>query len=195
MSEQSLLFDLHPEGTEPPASQRPITPGCLLPLPVKQQVDMRRACAILDVTPFMTITLRKRGLIRGYRADGSSNKYTFLLFDYESIVAFCDKLRRQFLIPDRRPHLAPGRRWRDVDLLPFPKHETCPIEDLMTGLDVSYYHAVKRIEEGAVEAYRLYNGSPWRIHKPSLFRLADRMKQDLESGQSVPKPPRRRRSC
>ena len=190
-SDNLLLFEMHPLGTEPPVAQRPITPGCLLPAPANQFVDIERAAAIFDVSKRLVLEMIRPDMLRGYQL-APTMRWNI---EYASIVEFCDRLRLEYAIRDRRPKLppaAPGiaRRWRDADLLPFPKADTVSVREVVTGLDVDKTIALNLVEEGAFEAYRIFKGSPWRISKTSLFAYRDRKRAELAQGGFRGRPPR-----
>jgi hypothetical protein len=178
--DQPTLFDLHPEGIEPPIERREITPGCLLPAPPSHFVDLERACRIFGVTHPVVANMLRSGLISGGRLGPKMR----LQIDYASIVACCDALRVKYHIHDRRPKIAPGRRWRDADLLPFPLTDTVSAQDVMVGLDLTKTGALNLVEEGAFEAYRIFDGSPWRISKTSLFAFRDRKRAEYGTGRT-----------
>jgi hypothetical protein len=186
-SEQIPLFDLHPDGSEPPIARRVITEGCLLPWPSNVVVDVKRASEIFDVSQSSVMTMLKTGVLDGYQLSPSMRWNT----SYGSIVEFCDRLRIKFAIADRRPKLPAGRRWRDADLLPFPKSDTVIVKDVMTGLEVTRDLALKLIEEGAFEAYCLFLHAPWRVSKTSLYAYRDRLRAQAASGGYRGRPARR----
>jgi excisionase family DNA binding protein len=97
---------------------------------------------------------------------------------YQSIVDFCDELRKRYCITDRRPPLAnPLLRHRDADLLPFPIEDTLNIEQTAEILGYSSPTPVRlMIEEGRFEAYQFFPGSPWRVSKTSLAAYLERVR-------------------
>ena len=175
-SSQPLLFDIHPLGTEPPVAQRVITPGCLLPAPANLFIDAQRAADILDVSRNRVLAMRKSGVLRGYQLN-QSKQWNIL---YESLVELCDGLRIKHSIADRRTRtLKPGQRWRDAEILPFPKDDTVTVEDAMRGLGTHRRMIEHLIEEGQFEAYQLYPCASWRISKTSLFAFRARKAEQL----------------
>ena len=180
MPEQALLFDLHPEGTEPPIPQRKITPACLLPWPPNQDVDVARAAAILRLTQNEVIRLAKAGHISGYQLRKRRGSREPWRISYQSIVDLCDRLRVKYAIRDRRPKLGVGRRWRDADLLPFPISDTVGIKEVRTGLCLGHNKAFRLIEEGPFDAYRFTPNHTWRISKTSLYAYRDSKKAEIE---------------
>jgi hypothetical protein len=185
-ADRLTLFDMHPEGTEPPIAQRPITLGCLLPAPAKQFVDVERAADIFGVSKQVILEMMHSDILSGYQISPNMRWN----IEYSSIVEFCDRLRVEYCIRDRRPKLVPGRRWRDADLLPFPITDTVSIKEVTTGLDVTKEIALNLTEEGAFEAYRIFKGSPWRISKTSLFTFRDRKRAELAAGGFRGRPAR-----
>ncbi len=176
------LFDIHPTGTEPPIAQRKITPGCLLPAPDNLFVDATRAALILDVSYTQLRVMLGAGLLAGYQIN-RRNGWKVL---YSSIVQFCDGLRVKYHIADRRARrLAPGMRWRDAELLPFPKEDTVSVDEAMVGFGFSRQRVIHLLEEGKVDAYQLYGKCAWRISKSSLFAFRDRKKDELGLPASV----------
>jgi hypothetical protein len=171
-SDYPTLFDMQPEGAPLPVAHRPITPGCLLPLPAKACIDTRRAAAILQVTTNTVQKLLRKGLITGFRVCGS-NTWSI---EYDSVVEFCNRLRVEFHIRDRRPAKLTSGRWRDADLLPFPIADTVTVQDAMRGLSANCVIVHRLCEEGKLESYRFYGHAPWRISKASLFAYADQLK-------------------
>ncbi len=186
-SPQQTLFEMHPVGTEPPIADRKITPGCLLPIAPNLVVDIKRAAEILDVSEPTILKLRQLGCIDGYQLTGT-RRWNIA---YQSIVDFCDRLRIEHALHDRRAKLLPGRRWTDKEILPFPKEDTVSVEDAMRGLDQAKDATLKLIEEGAFEAYRLHPNSSWRISKTSLFAYRDRLKEQLSQPRFAGRPGRR----
>jgi hypothetical protein len=180
------LFDIHPLGTEPPIAQRPITPGCLLPIPENKVIDADRAAGILNVSRTTIWDLLDEKLLRGYQL-GRSQPWNIL---YDSVVELCDDLRLRFHIADRRKRkLKPGQRWRDDELLPFPAEDTISLNEAAVGLGSQRKIVLHLIEEGKFDAYQLYERGSWRISKSSLFAFAA---QKAEEVTQTPSGPRRR---
>ena len=176
MIEQATLFDLQPEGTEPPIAQRRITLGCLRPTPANQVIDTRRAGRILAIDECTVLKMLRLRLLCGYQLEGGNEPWQIT---YASVVDLCDRLRVDFAIKDRRPSARSGVRWRDEDLLPFPMNDTVTVQDVVTGLDISKRKALHLIESGRFESYRLMHGSNWRVSKTSLYHYAERLKMQL----------------
>jgi hypothetical protein len=95
---------------------------------------------------------------------------------YSSIVAFCNFLRAEYGIEDRRPKLDhPMFRYRDEDLLPFPLSDTIYSAEVLAALGYSDHRPmVHLIEEGHFEAYQLNREGPWRISRTSFKHFLDK---------------------
>lgn len=145
----------------------------LLPFAEKEWISVPRACSILSVAPTTFYRLRK---LRG--PDGKPLLETLDMgrgmhrVKYASLVAFCDRIRERYAIPDRRPKLDhPMFRHRDEDLLPFPARDIMGTTEALTYLPfVNDAAVLSRIEEGCFEAYRLADAPlwRWRISRPSF---------------------------
>jgi len=151
----------------------PESPQFVLPFAEKEYVDMTRAANILGASWQTVMRLAQSGTIDmiEYRYRGWKK------VRYQSIVDFCDSLRRHYAIPDRRPVLsAPYLRHRDCDLLPFPLRDTMGFEEAKQALGVTSDRVLPLlIEEGRFEAYRLVIGAPWRISRPSFLEYLETM--------------------
>jgi len=145
----------------------------LLPFAEKEYIDTARAAKILGVTDVTVLSLYNAGYIEVIDYAPRKRKRV----RYQSIVDFCDRLRKQYSIADRRPPLSnPILRHRDSDLLPFPLEDTITIEEVCEILGYSSPTAVRQmIEEGRFEAYQFFPGSPWRISKTSLAAYLERV--------------------
>jgi hypothetical protein len=180
------LFDIHPLGTEPPIAQRPITPGCLLPIPENKVIDADRAAGILNVSRTTIWDLLDEKLLRGYQL-GRSQPWNIL---YDSVVELCDDLRLRFHIADRRKRqqlviAPPLARFQ----LAFPAEDTISLNEAAVGLGSQRKIVLHLIEEGKFDAYQLYERGSWRISKSSLFAFAA---QKAEEVTQTPSGPRRR---
>ena len=149
----------------------------LAPFAEREYVDVKRAAKILGVS--QTTVLELCGSIGGRppRLDcinWAPNKRKRIR--YQSIVDFCDALRKRYAIADRRPPLTnPIFRHRDADLLPFPLDDTIYVEDAMKILGyISAWPVYKLIEEGAFEAYLLSVRIRWRISRTSFAAFIKR---------------------
>lgn len=158
----------------------PESPQMFLPFAEKEYVDMARACRILGVGWETVRRLADTGQVDliEYRERGWKR------IRYQSLIDFCERLRREYGIPDRRPHLsAPYLRHRDEDLLPFPLADTMYSEEATSALGVSKNVLAHLIEEGRFEAYRMVlsggeavKGSPWRISRASFGQYLIKIK-------------------
>lgn len=92
---------------------------------------------------------------------------------YSSIIAFCDFLRAQYSIDDRRPRLdRPWLRHRDEDLLPFPLSDTIHSTEVLRALGYQDRRPmVNLIKDGRFDAYRLSAEYVWRISFSSFKRF------------------------
>lgn len=137
-------------------------------------IDAQRACRILGVSYRTLMRLAKRRSIE-WLDDG---KLSWKRVRYNSIVNFCDRLRMDHKIADRRPQLsAPYLRHRDEDLLPFPLQDTMSAQEVLPVLGFAKTDSVVRlIEEGCFEAYQLVLHAPWRVSRSSLLAYLDRVR-------------------
>jgi hypothetical protein len=92
---------------------------------------------------------------------------------YSSIIAFCDFLRAEYCIEDRRPKLiGPMTRHRDEDLLPFPSTDAIYLAEVMAALGYRDERAILRlVEERRFDGYQLTCGGVWRISRISFERF------------------------
>lgn len=95
---------------------------------------------------------------------------------YNSIVVFCDRLRADYGIADRRPVLSPPyQRHQDEDLLPFPLQDTMGSQEARTALGYAKTDSLVRlIEARCFEAYQFTPQAPWRVSRSSLVDHLDR---------------------
>lgn len=143
----------------------------LLPFAEREYIDVKRAARILGVSHSTTLELHRDGEIE--MIDYAKHKRKRVR--YQSVVDFCDRLRKKHSIADRRPRLdAPFLRHRDDDLLPFSIEDTIGMEEVMEILGYSSRTPVYlMIEEGRFEAYQISNRNPWRISRSSLALYLD----------------------
>jgi hypothetical protein len=143
----------------------------VLPWAEREWIDVPRTCRILGCSWTTIVRLVEAGSIDllDFRRRGWKK------IRYASVVTYCDRLREQFAIADRRPPLSsPILRHRDEDLLPFPLRDTIGVADVREALNLGYQTRVLQfIEEGAFEAYQLIPGSPWRVSLSSFQRWLD----------------------
>ncbi len=144
----------------------------VLPFAEREYIDSRRACRILGVSYRTLMRLAASKHIEWLDYAKTSHKRV----RYKSVVDFCDRLREQHKIVDRRPQLsAPYLRHRDEDLLPFPLKDTMTTEAVLVVLGFSQPdRLVMMIEEGQVEAYQIIPQGPWRVSGSSLLAHLDR---------------------
>src|ERR1035438_4844091 len=144
----------------------------VLPFAEKEYIDNRRASHILGVGRSTVQRMAEIGLLSWI----DYGKPSWKRINYRSLVEYCNHLRREHNIPDRRlPLSAPYLRYPDVDLLPFPLIETATAQEAMRALGFEKLdHIVGRIEEGCFEAYQLVPRAPWRIWRPSLRDFINR---------------------
>ncbi len=136
--------------------------------PVSQYIDIdrRRARGILGVGMRTLERLTASGRIDWV----NRGKKTHKLLRYQSLVDFCDEVHQRHRIPDRRPRLGAGMRYRDEDLLPFPLADTICAKEACDLLDLRHPASIVRlVEEGKFEAYQLVPRGPWRISRSSLY--------------------------
>lgn len=159
----------------------------LLPFAEKEYVSVQRTAQILRVsqsTIYRLASTRDRDgqlLINLIEYRRNARKRVL----YSSIVRFCDKLRAEYCIADRRPPLSnPIFRHRDDDLLPFPWSDTINSGIALSALGYeSNKPLLNLIEEGRFEAYRLIRETPWRISRSSFMAfLASTRDRAPESG-------------
>ena len=142
----------------------------------KEYVESRRARRILGVSPHTLKRLATMGFIL-WMYYGVSWKRV----NYQSIVDYCDHLRQQHKIADRRPPLGRGMRYRDVDLLPFPLADTVSGKEAARAMGYEKVDSVvSRIEAGCFEAYQTMPGGNWRVSRSSLQRFIEASQQHTQ---------------
>jgi excisionase family DNA binding protein len=146
-------------------------PKLELPFQRTQEIDTERAASILGVSKKTLRRILEKQLIRAYRTGDHKAPWRI---EYSAVVEYCDKLRVQYCISDKRVGLsASRRRYRDHELLPFPLDQTIYVAEVRERLKCSHEVVVHLIESGSLVGYQLLfeqQGSPWRIHEPSLDR-------------------------
>ena len=146
----------------------------LLPFAQRECIDASRAMGILGVSYTTLARIALSGLIDWYDHGKTSPKS----IRYQSLVDFCDGIRKQHRIPDRRPPLEGGLRYRDEDILPFPLRETVSAPFAADAMGFIRITAVVRlIEEGRFEAYQLVPRARWRISRLSLLAYMDGLRR------------------
>lgn len=157
------------------------------PRPIKafaerEYIDAPRCCCILGcswTTLLRLVEAREIDLV-DFRARGRKR------VRYASVVAYCDRLRGQYKIANRRPQLDHAiLRHHDRDLLPFRLDDTVSSGVVMEALGFEKVDSiVYLLEEGAFEGYQLMPHSPWRISRSSLQRFIDRTVPRSEPGKA-----------
>jgi excisionase family DNA binding protein len=137
------------------------------PFAEREYIDMPRCCRILGVNETVTRRLAESGLIKLIDHLPRTRKK----IRYQSVVDLCDRLRKEYGIPDARPRLSAAYlRHRDADLLPFPLTDTICSNEAMELIGCGFYTLTRLIDEGRILAYRLAPGArtPWRISRSSV---------------------------
>jgi len=167
---ESTIFD-EPGMRDPVKAKN--TQTVLPSFPEREYVDMGRACRILGLSWTTVSRLAASGMVDmvDYRS------HSVKRIRYASIVDLCNRLRREFAIPDRRkPQSSPSLRYRDEDLLPFPLSDTITADDALGAMgSVSRKGFLKLVEEGRFWAYRFAQAAPWWISRSSLAAYLDRV--------------------
>jgi hypothetical protein len=142
-------------------------PKLALPFQRSQEIDVSRMCSILGVSQQTAIRMIRGGLVPG------AYKVASWRIPYDSVVAYCERLRLEYRISERSAPRPAAGRMRDRDLLPFRLDETIYMQQTMDVLDCSINAVIHLIEEGALTAYKVTlegSGCRWRIYRPSLER-------------------------
>jgi hypothetical protein len=146
-------------------------PKLELPFQRTQEISSERTAAILGVSMMTVLRMLDKKLLRAYRASKQRSPWRI---EYASVVEYCDRLRVQYCISDKRVGLGGSRRrYRDRELLPFPLDQTIDIAEVRERLQCTHNVAVHLIESGSLVGYQVLferPGSAWRIHAPSLDR-------------------------
>jgi hypothetical protein len=94
--------------------------------------------------------------------------------EYDSVVAYCNRLRvHHFISEDRLLRTPKQGRLRDEDLLPFPTEQTIDASEVMRRLGISRETVTGLIQAGHIVGYQILietKSCPWRIYAPSLDR-------------------------
>lgn len=145
-------------------------------------IESERACRILGVGYRTLMRLAKSGLIEWF----DSKKLSWKRVRYYSIVDFCDRLRVEHKIADRRPVLSlPYEHHRDENLLPFPLLDTVSGVEALAALGYAKTDSLVRlIKDGCFDAYQLIPQSSWRVSCSSLRAYLVRA-----NSRSNPAPP------
>lgn len=159
------------------AHPKPAAPLPPLPFERNKEIDIARACRILDTNNTTVRVLLKKKLIRSYKIKGGKTGNSTYRIEHASIVEYCDQLRLTYHIAPRKP--VAGRP-ADHTILPFPASETISTQDVMDHLDVSLNTVRKLFDTGDLIAYQLIvdSNSPWRIWRPSFVRYLETLRRD-----------------
>jgi hypothetical protein len=155
---QFELFDSAPAHAEP-------TPRLALPFQRSATIDKTRLGSILKISDNTARRMILRGEFRAYEGPKG------WCVEYDSVIAYCNRLRVHYRISDTMIERPKHGRLRDRDILPFPWDETVDMAYTIGVLDCSAMHVLRLIDEGKLIAYQIQidrNGCPWRIHRPSL---------------------------
>ena len=165
--------DIEPDSIE--------VPRTLEPFAEKEYIDMPRCCRIFGVNETVARRLAESGFIDLIDHLPRGRKK----IHYKSVVNFCDRLRKKYGIPDRRPALqSPYLRHRDADLLPFSLSDTIYSNEAMQLIGCAFYTLTRLIDEGRILAYRLAPGArtPWRISRVSVENHMQLVKRGVAGG-------------
>lgn len=143
----------------------------------KRYVSVRRTARIFGVA-ISTVHEMLKNDFRDSRPAllaASSHRLQWRRILYSSIVDFCDFLRVEYGIADRRPRLdRPMLRHRDEDLLPFPLADTIHSDEALRALGyVTQRPLIHMIEDRRFDAYSLNGQRNWRISRTSFKRFLE----------------------
>lgn len=171
-----------------PAAERP--PKLELPFQRSAEIDKARVAKILGVSHATASRMVEAKLFRAYRSPGEK----ILRIEYDSVVAYCNRLRLEYRISEKMIERPRGRRLRDEDLLPFPLKDTISLKEVCRVLDCDGSAAQRLIEEGALTGYQVQigrAGCPWRVHLPSLERYVASLHAEAAAAPSPHRSPSR----
>jgi hypothetical protein len=154
----------------------------------KEYIDVRRTARIFGVGMSTVYRMAEKG----YRDGRSAIEFVSYRRQmrkrvlYSSIIAFCDFLRAEYGVENRRPKLdGPMLRHRDEDLLPFPLSDTIYSAEVLSALGYEDRRPLVRLmEEGRFDAYRLTVEYTWRISRSSFISFLKKT-QHRESDYTV----------
>ena len=176
----------------PPAAEQ--APKLALPFQPAATIDIARVSSILNLDKRRVTLMVEAGLFRCFPKGSKTREYWQI--EYDSVVAYCDRLRVHYAISHKRAPIGEGRRRRrDDELLPFPKEMTVSTREVMGVLDYSRSQVCDLIESGDLVAYQILidtPGCPWRIYKPSLERYVASL-HDIADGKRSRKSTHRTR--
>lgn len=163
-------------------------PESICPFVEREYVDVPRTARILGVS-FSTVyrlTQRRDAGEHAFLELVSYRPQAHKRVLYSSIVRFCDAVRSEYGIEDRRPKLDhPRFRHRDEDLLPFPLSDTIYSAETLAALGYEDRRVlVHLIEEGRFDAYKLIPESTWRISRSSFKAFLGRTRPTVNEAAS-----------
>jgi hypothetical protein len=144
-------------------------PKLALPFQSSEEIDLQRFRKILGISGSTARRMLHARTVRSY--PGPSG----LRLEYDSVIAYCSRLRLHYRIPERRLPRA-GGRLGDRDLLPFPLDETIYVSEITEILRCSTGSIISLIDEGKLTAYQIAidtPGCPWRVWRTSLQRYVE----------------------
>ena len=179
-------YEIFPE----PLPAMEAIPRLALPIQRSAEIDIPRLASIFGITLASARNMAKDGLFPGsYKV----SDLTPWRINYDSVVAYCNSLRLQYRISPRLVPLAPARRHRDEDLLPFPLKDTIYVLEVCTTLDCSRDTVSHLLDTGAIVGYRVRSqdvtGNRWRIYRLSLEQYMATLRSSAQSRVSA-MPPR-----
>ena len=168
---------------ESPAPKAEHAPKLALPFQRSAEVDKARVAKIFGVSQPTVFRMIEAKLFRTYPHPSGKGRR----IEYDSVVAYCNRLRLEYRISEQMVRPPRGRRLRDEDLLPFPLKDTVDLKYVCRVLDCDGSAAQHLIEEGALTGYQVQigrAGCPWRIYLPSLERYVASLHAEASVTQS-----------
>ena len=160
------------------AHQMPAAPLPPLPFPRNAEVDVARACRILDTNQKTVERMLREKLLRGYKIKAGKKGRPTYRIEHASVVEYCDNLRILHHIAPRKA--TASSRPPDNSILPFPPSETISVQEVADHLGVAPTTVRKLFDSGSLIAYQLIvdSKSPWRISRPSLVEYLQDLRRD-----------------
>lgn len=160
-----------------PSPAAPLPP---LPFARNKEIDVARACRILDTNLRTVQRMCQDKLIRSYKVRGGRKGRPTYRIEHASVVEYCDMLRLEYHIPPRKGSAV--ARPVDDTILPFPAREAIYTQEVMDHLGVSQGTVRKLFDSGDLVAYQLIIGSnsPWRIWRPSFVKYLEQLQRDAQ---------------
>jgi hypothetical protein len=144
----------------------------LLPFAEREYISVQRTARILGIGYSTVFDLHRARRIEmiDYRHHAPKR------VKYSSVVAFCDFLRAQYSIPDRRPPLSYSfLRHKDEELLPFPMSDTMYVKEAREYLGFDSFQSVRNLlEQAYFEGYKISPSSTWRISRTSFTAFVEK---------------------